>query len=499
MPKIYPGKNEFIQLANEYNLISIYTEIRADLYTTVSFFTRLRKERYQYLLESAVSGEFFGRYSFMGTSEKAIACKDNKVSIINGKNSEYCGTFDNPLDYVREYFKKVVQYRNIKLPPFTCGVIGYLGYDAVKYFEKINLPGKDELNVPDFELILADKVIIYDHLVHKLYLVYSPFLDKNDDPLYIYSKSIIEIEKMLQEIEVPGKELRTFKFKSENGKFAFKSNFSKQKFEDLVDKAKKYIYEGDIFQMVLSQRLKLSVTGDGFNLYRSLRVVNPSPYMFYLKCNDIEIIGSSPEVLVQLTAGKVTVRPIAGTRPRGKTTEEDLLMKDELLADEKELAEHIMLVDLGRNDIGRVCQGGTVKVDQLKIVEYYSHVMHIVSNVIGKISNDNDVFDLIKAVFPAGTLSGAPKIRAMEIISELEPERRGIYGGMVGYLTYDKNLDSCIAIRTIVIKDDIAYLQAGAGIVADSNPEREYYETIHKMKALSKAIEQAGNENDITD
>ncbi len=493
MLKIYPQKNEFIQLSNEYNLVPVYTDMRADLYTTVSLFMRLRKERYQYLLESVISGEFVGRYSFMGTSDKAIVCKDGKVHMIDGKKSVDCGVFDNPLQYVREYFGKIVPYKDQKLPPFTNGLIGYLGYDMVSYFEKITLPEKDEMKAPDFELIITDKVIIYDHLTHKLYLVYSQVADGKDNLSGIYSNAVNEIEKMITDIEGPGKKLQAFTLNTDKNRLQFKSNFSKQRFEESVEKAKKYIYEGDIFQIVLSQRLMLPVAGDGFNLYRSLRVVNPSPYMFYLKCNDIEIIGSSPEILVQLKDGHVTVRPIAGTMPRGRNPEEDLQLKDELLSDEKELAEHIMLVDLGRNDIGRVCQGGTVKVDQLKVIEYYSHVMHMVSNVIGKISGEYDVFDLIKATFPAGTLSGAPKIRAMEIISELEPGRRGIYGGMIGYLTYDQNLDSCITIRTVIIKDKIAYLQAGAGIVADSNPEREYYETIHKMKALSKAIEKVEN------
>ncbi len=493
MPKIYSGKNEFIQLTNEYNLIPLYTELRADLYTTVSLFLRLRKERYQYLLESAVSGEFFGRYSFMGTSEKAIMCKDGRVFLIEGDKKTDCGIYANPLEYVRGYFQQIISYRDPNLPPFTNGVIGYLGYDMIKYFEKITLPEKDEMDTPDFEFIIADKVIIYDHLIHKLYLVYSSLIDEKSNLSEIYDKAVVEIEKMAYEIEGSRKKLQPFKLNTENGKPAFKSNFSKTKYEEAVETAKKHIYEGDIFQVVLSQRLKVPVTGDSFNLYRSLRVINPSPYMFYLKCNDVEIIGSSPEVLVQVQDGQVTVRPIAGTRPRGKNPEEDIQLKDELLSDEKELAEHIMLVDLGRNDIGRVCQGGSVKVDQLKIIEYYSHVMHIVSNVVGRLSGEYDVFDVIKATFPAGTLSGAPKIRAMEIISELEPDRRGIYGGMIGYLTYDQNLDSCITIRTVIIKNNIAYMQAGAGLVADSNPEREYYETIHKMKAISKAMEQVEN------
>ncbi len=491
--KIYPSNNKFIELASEYNLIPVFTEIRGDLHTTVSLFTRLKKEKYQFLLESAVSGEYFGRYSFMGSSNKAFVCKDGKVSFVNGNKITDSGTFKNPLEYIREYYKKIVPHVNPKLPPFVNGLVGYLGYDMIKYFEKITLPEKDDLHLPDFELILIDKIMIYDHLVHKLFIIYSPLISEEENLAEVYMNACEKIEEMAEEIEKPPKKIKTFKANAENGKLAYKSNFTKERYEKSVECAKEYIYDGDIFQLVLSQRLRIPVEGDGFNLYRSLRVVNPSPYMFYLKCNDTEIIGSSPEVFVQLKNGQVTIRPIAGTRPRGKDPEEDIQLKNELLLDEKELAEHIMLVDLARNDIGRVCQGGTVKVDQLKIIEYYSHVMHIVSNVVGKISNEFDVFDLIKATFPAGTLSGAPKIRAMEIISELEPETRGIYGGMIGHFTFDNNLDSCITIRTIVVKDNVAYLQAGAGLVADSNPEREYYETIHKIKALSKAIEEVEN------
>ncbi len=493
MLRIYPSQNEFVRLASEYNIIPVYAELRGDLYTTVSLFMRLKKEKYQFLLESAVSGEYFGRYSFMGTSEKAFICRNDSVSLMDGDRVIDGGTFKNPLDYLREYFKNAAPYNNPSLPPFVNGLVGYLGYDMIKYFERLPLPSKDDLNLPDFELILIDKVLIYDHLVHKLYIICSPFISDKDTPSEVYGRAGENIEMIAAEIERPKIDLRPFRACGENGKLTYKSNFSKARYESSVEAAKKYIYDGDIFQMVLSQRLRIPVEGDGFNLYRSLRVVNPSPYMFYLKCGDMEIIGSSPEIFVQLQDGNVTVRPIAGTRPRGKTPEDDLRLKDELLLDDKELAEHIMLVDLGRNDIGRVCQGGTVKVDQLKTVEYYSHVMHIVSNVVGKLSGDKDVFDLIKATFPAGTLSGAPKIRAMEIISELEPERRCIYGGMVGHFTFDNNLDSCITIRTFIVKDNTAYLQAGAGIVADSNPEREYYETIHKIRALSKALELAEN------
>ncbi|MCP4130696.1 MAG: anthranilate synthase component I [bacterium] len=495
MLKIYPEKNEYLELAEEYNLVPVYTELRGDFYTAISIFHKIKKGRYQFLLESAVSGKYLGRYSFMGNSNRAIVCKDNNVSLFEGDRILDGGKYDNPLQFVREYFQKIEPYKNADLPPFVNGVVGYIGYDSIKYFEKIDLDARDELKFQDFELIIADKVIVYDNLTSKMYLIYSPVIDENEDPAKLYDKAVLELEAMADEIKsFKEVEIQPFIADKDNGRIAYKSNFSKKKFESAVETVKKHIFDGDIFQLVLSQRLRVPVQGDAFNLYRALRIVNPSPYMFYLKCNDVEIVGSSPEIHVQLNDGKVTVRPIAGTRPRGKNPEEDRLLEEELLSDEKELAEHLMLVDLGRNDVGRVCQSGTVKLDVFKVVEYYSHVMHIVSNVIGKLSNEFDMCDLIEATFPAGTVSGAPKIRAMEIISGLEPERRGIYSGLVGYFTYDQNFDSCIAIRTMVIKDNMAYLQAGAGIVADSVPEKEYYETLHKIRALTKAIELAGED-----
>lgn len=488
MQKIYPEKTEFIRLASEYNLIPIYTELQGDMYTPISLFLKTRGGRYQFLLESAVSGEYMGRYSFMGNSEKAITCKDGIVSIVDGDKKDVKGRYENPMEFIREYFKRIEPYKNNSLPPFVNGVVGFIGYDSIQYFEKVELQQKDTIGQNDFELIMADMVIVYDGLTHKLFVVNSPFIE-GDDAGKIYDRCAARITEMVKQVSGEGLKLEPFAVKKEKGRIAYKSNFSKERFEEAVEKAKQHIFDGDIFQLVLSQRLKIPVSGDAFNLYRCLRIINPSPYMFYLKCNDMEIIGSSPEIHVQLSDGTVNIRPIAGTRPRGATPEEDRLNEQELLGDEKERAEHIMLVDLARNDIGRVCQGGTIKVDDLMVVEYYSHVMHIVSNVTGKLQHDCDVFDLIKATFPAGTVSGAPKIRAMEIISELESERRGVYSGMIGYFSYDMNFDSCITIRTFVVKDGFAYLQAGAGLVADSIPEREYYETIHKLKALTKAIE----------
>jgi anthranilate synthase component 1 len=490
---VYPEKNEFLQLATQHNVIPVYTELRGDMYTAVSLFLKMRNGRYQFLLESAVSGEYMGRYSFMGNSDRAIRCRNGHVFLVNDESVTDCGAFDNPLDYVKDYFRRIVVYRERSLPPFVNGVVGYMGYDTVRYFEKLEFPETDPLALNDFEFIIADSVLVYDNLSHKLYVVCSPFLMDGEDPEEEYDMAVKKIDAIIENLRKHELNPEPFTVQKNNGRFAYKSTFSKERYEEAVEKTKEHILKGDIFQLVLSQRLRIPVSGDAFNLYRSLRIINPSPYMFYLKCNEAEIIGSSPEIHVQLQNDRVTIRPIAGTRPRGDTPEEDRLNEEELIADEKERAEHIMLVDLARNDISRVCQGGTVKVDDLMTVEYYSHVMHIVSNVTGKLSHDCDAFDLIKATFPAGTVSGAPKIRAMEIISELEPERRGAYSGLIGYFSFDGNFDSCITIRTFVIKDGHAYLQAGAGLVADSVPEREYYETKHKLRALTKAIEMAGD------
>ncbi len=492
MRKIYPEKNEFIKLSGQYNVIPVYMELQGDMYTAISLFLKLRGGSFQYLLESAVSGEYMGRYSFMGNSENAIFCKDGIVCHKKNGKTVKESRMGRPLEYVREIFNQMVPYQHAGLPPFVNGAVGYIGYDAVRYFEPVDFPQPDTLDVNDFELIITDTIIIYDNLSHRLIIVNSPVLGSGDDVENVWEEASRKVIEMAEILTGQEKAPEKVVFKREKGRLRYRSNFSKENYEKAVDKAKDHIYQGDIFQLVLSQRLNIPISGDAFNLYRSLRIVNPSPYMFYLKCSDVEIIGSSPEVHVQLQNETVNIRPIAGTRPRGGTPEEDRILEEELMADEKERAEHIMLVDLARNDIGRVCTGGTVKVEDLEVIELYSHVMHIVSNVRGKLSPEHDMFSLIEASFPAGTVSGAPKIRAMEIIGELEPERRGVYSGLIGYMSYNGNFDSCITIRTMIVKDGIVYLQAGAGIVADSIPEKEYYETIHKMKALTRAIELAG-------
>ena len=494
MPEIYPNRKEYSLLAKKYNKIPVYIELPGDLYTPISLFLKIRKGPYQFLLESAVSGKYLGRYSFMGTSDQAISCKDYKIFFRKKDKIIEEITKEQPLNYLRDYFKKIRAYHHKDLPPFVNGMVGYFGYDSIQYFEKINLASDDELQLKDFELIIADNLIVYDNLTNKLFLIYSPLIASPGEVITIYEKAEIVLKKMADQIKSALPQELSLKIEKNKDRIIYRSNFSKEKFRQEVERAKKYIYEGDIFQVVLSQRLKVGLEGDSFSLYRSLRAINPSPYMFYLKCDQAEIIGSSPEIQVQLTDNQVTVRPIAGTRPRGASPKEDKLNEKSLLADQKELAEHLMLVDLGRNDVGRVCQGGSVKLDTFQAIEYYSHVMHIVSNVVGQLDTSYDMFDLIKATFPAGTVSGAPKIRAMEIISQLEPARRGIYSGLVGYLTFDNHLDSCIAIRTFVIKNKTVYLQAGAGIVADSIPENEYYETLHKLKVLTRALERSGEQ-----
>jgi anthranilate synthase component I len=368
--------------------------------------------------------------------------------------------------------------------------VGFIGYDMVRYFENLPDQTTDDLDVPDSLFVVTDTLLIFDNVAHTIKIVSNAFNEGGDlDKLYLQTiKKIEALEKKLRaNIPATSQGNRAKQAIEEGGKF--ESNFEEEAFKKAVLKVKEYILEGDAIQVVLSQRLKYPISQDPFNIYRALRTINPSPYMYFLKFGDLEVIGSSPEVLVRLEEGKVEVRPIAGTRKRGQNEEEDCALEKDLLQDEKELAEHIMLVDLGRNDLGRVAQTGTVEVNEKFIVERYSHVMHIVSNVRGILKKGLDCFDVLKAAFPAGTLSGSPKIRAMEIIDELEPTRRGLYGGTVGYISFNGNMDTAIAIRTLLVKDNIAYLGVGAGIVADSVPENEFEETMNKGKALLKAIE----------
>jgi len=466
----YPSEKDFIKLAKKGNLIPVYKEIVADMETPVSAYKKIESD-YSFLLESVEGGEKIARYSFLGTCPK---------SQVRSPRS---------FEEVKEILKRYRPVEIAGLPRFYGGLVGYVSYDAVRLIENIPDKNPDELELPLMQFMIADTVMAFDHIKHKILIIANAEVDGNAKAAYRAACArITELEKKLnrkldlahEELEVPAVAF---------SKVTARSNVTKAEFEAMVKKAKRYIQAGDIIQVVPSQRFETKITGDPFNVYRVLRIINPSPYMYYLRLGPTKIIGSSPEVMVRLEKGRATLRPIAGTRPRGKTEEEDKKLMDELLASKKECAEHVMLVDLGRNDLGRVCEYGSVKPERLMFVERYSHVMHIASSLRGKLRGDVDCFDALMACFPAGTLSGAPKVRAMEIIDELEPTRRGIYAGAILYLDFSGNLDSCIGLRTLVAKNGRAYVQAGAGIVADSVPEREYEESANKARAVLKALE----------
>ncbi len=473
---MYPDLKTFKNLARKGNLIPVYREILADMETPVSAFTKLGKASYAYLLESVEGGENQGRYSFLSTGAGRVfdSGADSAVSF-------------KGLERMMKKFRPV----HIKgLPRFYGGLVGYMSYDMVNHFEKLPDTNPDEMNLPDYRFMLTDTTLIFDHVTRTIKVVSCVNLDEGKKSLAIkYNDACSKIDAIINKLNKPLK--KPLSSLNEKTKIKIKSNFKKSEFKKIVAKAKSYIKAGDIIQAVLSQRLEVDVKGKPFDVYRALRVVNPSPYMYYLKLGSLVIAGSSPEILVRHEDRRVMLRPIAGTRRRGRDEEEDCKLEKELLSDPKEKAEHIMLVDLGRNDIGRVCEYGSVRVSELMVVEKYSHVMHIVSEVKGKLKKNRNSFDVMKACFPAGTVSGAPKIRAMEIIDELENTKRGAYAGAVGYFSYQGNMDMAITIRTILIKGGKAYIQAGAGIVADSVPEREYYETMNKAKAMIKAVEMA--------
>ncbi len=487
---------EFKALSSRGNVVPVHETLLADTETPVSVYLKIKDESpYSFLLESVEGGEKVGRYSFIGFNpfmnftirEKSFEIQtfhdDVKVMPALVQSS------DHPLVALNKLFAHMKAVRVPELPRFSCGAVGYFGYETVQLVENIAAVANDELKIPDSVLMFFDVVLVFDNLRHELVLVASSYLpdtDRSEEKLREeYRKAGDEIERLkslLKKTVADGPpEART------NGKISY--GMSKEDFCRKVDRSKNYILNGDIFQVVLSQRLKQTATVRAIDVYRSLRVVNPSPYMYFLSLKDFFIIGSSPEMLVRVDEGIVETRPIAGTRRRGETGEEDVRLEKELATDEKERAEHLMLVDLGRNDLGRISEYGTVEVTQLMTVEKYSHVMHLVSNVRGQLRKGLSPIDALFACFPAGTLSGAPKIRAMQIISELEPVKRGIYGGAVAYLDFSGNIDSCIAIRTIVSRGDSLYYQAGAGIVFDSKPEREYEETLEKLAANLKAVE----------
>jgi anthranilate synthase component 1 len=486
---VVPGIKELNGLSKKGNLVPVYKEILADLDTPVSAFLKLG-ERPSFLFESLEGGEKWARYSFLGVRpSKVIKGRGRHVEILEDGDREYLDV-DDPIALLREIMGEYKPVEVPGLPRFFGGLVGYLGYDMVRFIEELPDRDAERLDMPDMFLMLTDTMLIFDNLRQTIKVVSNVHLD-GDDPGKAHAGAVEKIDGIIKKLRaplhVPG-DMPADKGRSGD----FVSSFgAKESFERAVARSKEYVYAGDVVQVVLSQRFQRQSRARPFNIYRALRVVNPSPYMYYLDTGECEIVGSSPEILVRLEGESITLRPIAGTRRRGSTEEEDMALEGELKADGKEQAEHIMLVDLGRNDVGRVAATGSVNVTELMAVERYSHVMHMVSNVEGRLMDGLDSFDVLRACFPAGTVTGAPKIRAMEIIEELEPVKRGPYAGSVGYFSYSGNMDTCITIRTLIIKDGTVYVQAGAGIVADSEPENEYVETVNKAMGMMRAVDLA--------
>lgn len=488
----YPDLKEFSELCSRGNLIPVYREILADMDTPVSAFLKLGGAP-SFLLESVVGGEKWARYSFLGSMpSKVIKGWGKRVEIREEGRDPLVFEVDNPIDVLK---KEISQYSPVEvrgLPRFFGGLVGYMGYDMVRFFERVPDSGKEGLEVPDMFFMLTDTILIFDSLRQRIKVVSNAHINgkKPDEAYREAEEKIDDIINRLRRFSPYA--IAPSRGAGEGKGVEFRTSFgTKDAFKDAVVKAKEYVMAGDVVQVVLSQRFETESSASPINIYRALRLINPSPYMYYLDTGKAWIAGSSPEILVRLEGDKITLRPIAGTRKRGETEAEDRSLEEELRKDSKEIAEHIMLVDLGRNDVGRVAKTGSVEVTELMAVEKYSHVMHLVSNVEGILKEGLDAFDVLKACFPAGTVTGAPKVRAMEIIEELEPIRRGPYAGTVGYLSYSGNMDTCITIRTLIIKDNNVYVQAGAGIVADSDPDREYMETVNKAMAMMKAVEMA--------
>lgn len=483
-----PNLADFKELSRRGNLIPVYREILADLDTPVSAFLKLG-EKPSFLLESLEGGEKWARYSFLGIRpSKIVRGRGRKVEIITAGGAESLEVED-PIFFLRDLMGG---YRPVEvpgLPRFYGGLVGYLGYDMVRFIEELPDRGSPGLDMPDMFLMLTDTMLVFDNLRQTIKVVRSVHLD-GVPPEQAYAEAVGGIEDVISALRKPVAPPARMPSNGPGEEFA--SSFGEREaFEEAVRRTKEYIRAGDVFQLVLSQRFERPSSAEPFDIYRALRVINPSPYMYFLDTGDAEIVGSSPEILVRCEGESITLRPIAGTRRRGRDGKEDLALEEELKQDPKECAEHIMLVDLGRNDVGRVARTGTVEVTELMAVERYSHVMHMVSNVEGVLKEGCDSFDVFKACFPAGTVTGAPKIRAMEIIEELEPSRRGPYAGAVGYFSYSGNMDTCITIRTLVVKGGKVHVQAGAGIVADSDPAREYMETVNKAKGMVRAVDMA--------
>jgi len=473
----YPTLEEAKKHKKEGNLLPVYREIVADLETPVSAFLKINRGGYSFLLESVEGGQQVARYSFIGT-------EPYRVLTVRGEDKT------DPLSLIGEELSKYKIVPVGGLPRFCGGAVGYLAYETVTRPEKLPSPSSDPLGLPESLFMFVDTMLVFDHVTHKIKVLSYVHLDGDIEKAY--QKAVDRIDDLVKRLSQrvpPSQHIKTATHPASNNKLL--SNFSKEEFEASVLKIKQYITAGEAIQVVLSQRLAQPTDVAPFEIYRALRTINPSPYMFFLDFTDFHIIGASPEILVRVEDGMVMTRPLAGTRPRGESLAEDARLEQELRSNEKERAEHIMLVDLGRNDIGRVTEPGTVEVSDLMNVEHYSHVMHLVTHVQGRLRGDMTALDALRACFPAGTVSGAPKIRAMEIIAELEPQKRGPYAGAAGYFSFSGNMDMAIAIRTMVMTKGIAYTQAGSGIVYDSVPEREYEESLNKAQALLKAITQA--------
>ena len=490
------SRQAFRDMAGQGKLVPVYRELAADLETPVSVYLKLRGSGPSFLLESVERAEQIGRYSFLGFNpRRQIITRGNILKIIDNGNTVTRDLADgeDPLDVVKAElaaYQPVAPVHELakSLPRFFGGAVGFLSYDLVRFVESLPGPERDDLGLPDMHLLITDTLVVFDHVQHRLLLFANAQIPDGSDLDAVYDEAVGRLDALEAQLEAPL--IRPTKAPGKSTA-PLTSSMDEATYAEAVKAAKAYIRAGDIFQVVLSQRLARPTKAEPFSIYRTLRRINPSPYMFFLDLGGDPhtcLVGSSPEVLVRLQDRTAAVRPIAGTRRRGSTPAEDRALEAELLADPKERAEHVMLVDLGRNDLGRVCEFNSIHVPELLITETYSHVIHIVSHVEGKLREGLDAFDLLRATFPAGTVSGAPKVRAMEIIDELEGLRRGPYAGAVGYFGFNGNMDTCITIRTIVMQDDVAYLQAGAGIVADSDPIREYHETQHKAAALSVAI-----------
>ena len=489
---IQPDFREFQRLARQGNLIPVYDVLPADLLTPVSAYLRIAKDaRYSFLLESVEGGERIARYTFAGAHPEEVFRYGAGACVLESRDRLIWEERD-PISFLRQRMARIRPVRLPGLPPLIAGAIGYFSYDMVRLIERLPKSLRDDIGLYDAVLMFYHGLIAFDHLKHQLWIVRNVYTDGPGSLRSKYNAAVREIKRTRKQLETPADEETPKKPSRKRRKpLKFQSNFKRPEFLNAVRTAKKYIRAGDIFQVVISQRFSAKTPAEPFEIYRELRALNPSPYLFFLRLNDVSIVGSSPEMLVKVQGRDAFYRPIAGTRWRGRDEAEDQRLEREMLASEKERAEHIMLVDLGRNDLGRVCNYGTVRPEKLMIVERYSHVMHLVSALRGVLREDVDCFDALMACFPAGTVSGAPKVRAMEIIEELERTRRGIYAGGILYLDFAGNLDSCIALRTMVVKNGVAHIQAGGGIVADSVPRAEFDESVNKAKALMRALEAA--------